>query len=405
MNNHIINEIKLNNDKNKHKNKYKDDKYKNDKDNEITLTKSEIKEYGIYFTPKDIIKNILSKLSNYEFNKILEPSCGDGAFLNYLIKKYKNITACELNDKIFKYVKNIPRFNKIKFIHDDYLNLSIKHKYDLIIGNPPYFVHNSKLYNEYYTGRTNIFIQFIIHSLMKLNKNGILAFVIPETFLNCQYYLKTRLFIKDNFKILNIYKNPDTFKCTNYSTITIIIQNINDDLKCNINYFYNDNLIYNNELIKLLNIPHYKLNEIEGIEIGIGKFVFNQHKDILINIDNSIKNNLPVLIYNPNDTVRRNYVNISKDSNECFDKNLIIINRGYGNSKYKLKVELINSEDYPNKYILENHIIYIYHENIEILNKIYNSLNNDNTQKFIDIFITNGAISVKDLKENICLYD
>ena len=71
----------------------------------------------------------------------------------------------------------------------------------MIIGNPPYYVisdkseinkNQMKKYKEYYEGRANIFILFIIHSLMKLNDNGILAFVLPKNFLNCQYYNKLR---------------------------------------------------------------------------------------------------------------------------------------------------------------------------------------------------------------------
>ena len=59
-------------------------------------------------------------------------------------------------------------------------------------------------YYNYFDGRPNIFILFIIKSLSLLNNKGILTFVLPKNFLNCLYYDKTRKHIIENFAILNI---------------------------------------------------------------------------------------------------------------------------------------------------------------------------------------------------------
>ena len=45
---------------------------------------------------------------------------------------------------------------------------------------------------------------FIIHSLKKLNKNGILSFIIPNSFFNCSYYKGIRKYIYENYAILDI---------------------------------------------------------------------------------------------------------------------------------------------------------------------------------------------------------
>ena len=309
-----------------------------------------------------------------------------------------NIIAYEIYDKIYDYVCNKFKNNKnINIINQDYLTTSINEKYDLIIGNPPYFVTKNNIYNNYYKGRPNIFIQFIIHSLLKLNNNGVLCFVIPETFLNCAYYSLTREYVKSNFTIIDVFKNPDDFKLTNYSTITIIIQNIkSSDL--NQKWFYNNIIYYSNDIIELLYKPHTTLLELGAI-VKNGNYVWNEHKN-----EFSTLQNLPVLIYLPNNIERRNYI-MTNNENYIIHQNTIIINRGYGNSKYNFNVEFLLSDNYPNGFILENHILYIQHENDEVLKNIFDMLNNKNTIKFINTYTTNGALNVNSLLNDICLFN
>ena len=124
----------------------------------MDLTKDEKKSFGIFFTPELIVDELISNLPIQDYKTILEPSCGDGRFFKLNITK-----AYELNEKVFNEVSR--KFPLVNVVNEDYLTSSLEEKFDLIIGNPPYFIYKSKLYNEYFSGRTNIFIQFIIHSL------------------------------------------------------------------------------------------------------------------------------------------------------------------------------------------------------------------------------------------------
>ena len=80
--------------------------------------------------------------------------------------------------------------------------------FDLIIGNPPYFVCKKsdvpKEYSEFIYGRPNIFGLFIIHSLSLIKPGGIIAFIIPKSFLNSLYYSKIRNYIKETCSIVKI---------------------------------------------------------------------------------------------------------------------------------------------------------------------------------------------------------
>jgi adenine-specific DNA-methyltransferase len=102
-------------------------------------------------------------------------------------------------------------------------------KFDLIIGNPPYFVvSKSEVDESFYDlidGRPNIFVLFLIHALQKLQDNGVLAFVLPLNFINCIYYSKIRKHIYENFAIIDILEcNDDNFMDTKQDTIVFILQ-------------------------------------------------------------------------------------------------------------------------------------------------------------------------------------
>ena len=303
-----------------------------------TLNNKTIKEEGIYFTPQSIIhKNldIIKKQTNLSIKTILEPSCGSCEYISLLNNEFKesSIVGIENNETIYETIKHLYNTNSnIKLIKQSYLDVDNPDKYDLIIGNPPYFVivdkkeqtektkdkaipkdkgnkyyksiidnikTKNKLYKSYYDGRANMFILFILHSLNKLNNNGILSFILPVNFINCLYYQKLRKYIYYNYKIIDIINcNSDKYLETQQDTIIFIIQNCNNlsTLDKDINRQTNNNTIIqnndkfsickNNYTIFNTNENIIKLNKLyEGntktlnelnFKVSIGSIVWNQ---------------------------------------------------------------------------------------------------------------------------------
>ena len=179
-----------------------------------SITKAEKKTQGIFFTPPETVINMINKVKSLKssLESILEPSCGSGEFIDYLTKYFTDskITAIELNNMIFESIKN-KQSNNINLLNEDFIKYTDQNKYDLIIGNPPFYVmkkHEAPNdYHQYFDGRPNIFLLFVIKSLKILKSDGILSFVLPRNFINCLYYDKTRQFIDKNFKIhfINIF--------------------------------------------------------------------------------------------------------------------------------------------------------------------------------------------------------
>jgi len=387
------------------------------------LSKNIKKDNGIFFTPFDIIKisiEELKKIQGISIKTILEPSCGSCQFIIYIDNDiyFKNIsiTAIENNKYIYDNIINNIKLNNnsINFINQSYLDYDINNNntYDLIIGNPPYYVINETIKKNdkiYYDGRPNIFILFIINSLKKLNENGILLFILPKNFLNCLYYHKLRKHIYDNYTIINIIDcSKSNYIDTDQETIIFIIQNKKRNIKNDLFSIYINNYIIFNTSYNISNLKDIYLNSISlnllNFEVKVGSLIWNQNKKLLTN-DNTktrliyssdIKDNSLILNKYKNDD-KKNYIN-KKGNNEL----LLIVNRGYGKGNYKFNYCII---DVPYEYLIENHLIiikYKYEINkedlIDLYNKIINSFLNEKTIEFIKMYFGNNAINTTELQ-------
>jgi adenine-specific DNA-methyltransferase len=386
------------------------------------ISKDEKKENGIYFTPPKTVNKTIHLLEPYmkKIFNILEPSCGSCEYILSLNEKYKNIkiTGIELNNTIYESIKSIENTN-IKIYNENFLEYREDKKYDLIIGNPPYFVMKKtdvdNQYYKYFEGRPNIFILFIIKSLNILNDNGILSFVLPKSFSNCLYYDKTRKYINDNYQILHIIENKDSYIETNQETITLIIKKTNEDINnkeyiINIQGFSIFGTPENIVKLKSLYLNSSTLNNL-GFIVNVGNILWNQCKNELTNDSNKtlliyssdIKNKRLEIQSYSNDS-KKNYIDRKGDTVP-----LLVINRGYGVGKYSFDYCLIN-EDY--EYLIENHLICIKYKNeidkedlIKLYKKIITSFENKNTIEFIKLYFGNNAINTTELYNIFPIYD
>ena len=382
------------------------------------------KKDGIYFTPKSIVKYMLKACKQYKkrgFRTVLEPSCGSCQFINLLDKYFTNLNihGVEFNEDIYKEIKDLPFKNRVKINKADYLTYTPKHKYDLIIGNPPYFVMKKtdveEKYHDYFTGRPNIFVLFIIKAMAELKKGGLLAFVLPKNFLNCNYYNNLREHICNHFKIVVIKDfSGERYIETGQETIVMIIQK--KDKKVNNEKYaikFAENTIFNTRE-NIVELKKYFENamtlKMMQFDVKVGNVVWNQVKDKLtedgsqtrlVYSSDIVDNKLSIKQYrNPE---KKNYIQQegSKDL-------LLVVNRGYGKGKYKFSYCLIDTDK---EYLIENHLICI--KSLEDLSRdlllekyklIIESLKSDKTKKFIELYCGNNALNTTELRDIVPIY-
>ena len=367
------------------------------------LTKEEHKMDGIYFTPPKDVKYIVTQIIKYnkDIKYILEPSCGSCEFIEYLDNTMNNviIDGYESNKTIYTHIKKLKFKNKVTLYNQDFFNNRKKQKYDLIIGNPPYYevTHKNNLFDS---KKNNIYLLFILKCLSLLKEDGILAFVLPNSFLNNRYANKFREYLmKYEIHKIHLFENSKYLN-TSQDTCLFILQN-KPSISNKFSIKINDDIYFNSSKnIKLLNrlIRNSTTLKKLNIKVNVGTILWNENKALLTNdkkytrliYNTDIKN---TTILDNSDTTKKRYIKLTGN----MDK-VLVVNRGHGTSKYKFNYALVK----PTKPILfENHVLVLKGKN---LNKIKKSFDNEKTLLFIKTFFSNNAINVYEMKNILPIY-
>jgi len=229
-------------------------------DNKISLVEENIKhKYGQYFTPKMVAEFMVNLAEINPISKILEPSCGEGIFLEVLKENgFNNISAYEIDTELGK------DFNFIKY--KSFVSTKIAEKYDLIIGNPPYIrwknledelkteLAGNKLWNKYFNKLCDYLYIFILKSIEHLNENGQLIFICPEYWMNTTHSISLRNYMVDNGYFECIYHFNETPIFNNATVSVVIFKYIKSKNKPSkidvVKYYKNKSLSY--EILELI---------------------------------------------------------------------------------------------------------------------------------------------------------
>jgi len=230
---------------------------------------------GAVFTKPAIIGLILDlagygsaqrRLSGY---RLLEPSCGDGAFIIEAIKRLLAserepvgpidwadealtgaITACDLNSGFISLAREAvirllgdegcPRLRAEELAarwirHEDFLLTNRAERFDFIVGNPPYVRIEDlptgvlRRYRELYqtcTDRADLYVAFFEKGLRLLGPGGCLAYICANRFAKNLYGRELRQLIAREYHVrhyLNLeHTQPFESEVSAYPCITVI---------------------------------------------------------------------------------------------------------------------------------------------------------------------------------------
>lgn len=177
---------------------------------------------GAYYTPPAIAKFILQwGINGCNDLNILEPSCGDGVFLECIGNNgmsYNSVTAIEYEEKEAEKARAITLHDS-EVINADFHRfcLDTDRRFDLVVGNPPFIRYQyydpeqQKLADEIFkrsglkrTKLTNAWVTFVVGCSQLLKETGKIGFVVPSELLMVKYAQQLRRYLAKNFNKINI---------------------------------------------------------------------------------------------------------------------------------------------------------------------------------------------------------
>ncbi len=226
---------------------------------------------GGYYTSPLIAKWLSNWAIRSSNDRILEPSCGDGVFIETALNQLlslgtskdhitKQLIGVEIISteaektmtKLKQFIEtngNNPIYNEDFF---SWLSFNLNRRFDCILGNPPFiryqnFPEPSRSAAMYFLKKigfrpnklTNIWVPFVAGSTVCLSSGGRLAMVLPAELLQVSYASQLRNFLVDRFERIDILTCNDLiFERAEQEIILFLAdgyRELNSSRKCRIN--------------------------------------------------------------------------------------------------------------------------------------------------------------------------
>ncbi|WP_304075512.1 N-6 DNA methylase [Maricaulis maris] len=171
---------------------------------------TEQKLRGGYYTPEDLAQFLTRWIAPTSDTRVLEPSCGDGAFFPSLLGTGATVTAFELapEEAAKAAARGLPSCN---VQNQDFLSWALQAKprqFDAVIGNPPFIRYQylpadfqanaERVFDRLgckFTKHTNAWVPFILASMELLRPGGRLAMVVPAEIVHVMHAQSLRTYL------------------------------------------------------------------------------------------------------------------------------------------------------------------------------------------------------------------
>ncbi len=190
---------------------------------------------GGYYTPSAIAEWLCNWAIQKATDTILEPSCGDGAFLAASVRRLRELRATDRaiagqilgieikreewrksRDKLAQLPGTAENIHCADFF--EWLSSRDGRSFTCAVGNPPFIRYQNfpepsralamgvmERFGLHPNRLTNVWVPFVVGAISCLKDNGRLAMVLPAELLQVSYAAQLRQFIVDSFARVTVY--------------------------------------------------------------------------------------------------------------------------------------------------------------------------------------------------------
>lgn len=191
---------------------------------------------GGYYTSPVIAKHLCDWAIRSKKDRVLEPSCGDGVFLEAAAQRLNELGTTKghisrqlvgveiIPDEVKRAIERLENSigrNEPTVIHSDdffsWVNSNLNERFDAVVGNPPFIRYQNfpepsrsaamsllKSLGFRPNKLTNTWVPFVAGSTVCLAHGGRLAMVLPAELLQVSYASQLRSFLVDRFARIDI---------------------------------------------------------------------------------------------------------------------------------------------------------------------------------------------------------
>lgn len=174
-----------------------------------TETPRESKARGAFYTPAELTRFLARWAIRGPIDRVLEPSCGDGAFVSAVVERFADLGAHDLANRLIGVEREPAEAEKARAIApaaqvltSDFFDVDPMAllPMDAVIGNPPYIRYHgftgaarekglarARAQGVELTNLASSWAHFVVHSVAFLGSSGRLALVLPAELLHTDY--------------------------------------------------------------------------------------------------------------------------------------------------------------------------------------------------------------------------
>ncbi|MBI3597410.1 MAG: N-6 DNA methylase [Nitrospirae bacterium] len=207
---------------------------------------SEQKLRGGFYTDPAITSFLVKWIKVSKPRSLLEPSCGDGAFLDAIEKQcipsLKQIIACELSEEAAEKASGRTKLS-VRVLNTDFLRWYLFRAqnddgFDAVVGNPPFIRYQylpdeqqllaEKIFAQLglpFTKHTNAWVPFVLASIRLLRPGGRIAMVIPSEIFHIPHAQSLRRYLAEQCsRILILDPEKIWFNDTLQGTVLLLAE-------------------------------------------------------------------------------------------------------------------------------------------------------------------------------------